>query len=77
MIEGQQVLPPIDSLDGIHAAVKRMALPVDSFWDAYQTMSLEKPVMLNLDSGRTHAIQVPYRVGGLEFEARTAFRKGR
>ena len=69
LISGEQILPSISTIDEINRAVTAMAMPVNGYWDAYETMSVGNPTPLELDSGKTTLVEVPYQIGDLHFSA--------
>lgn len=69
LIQGELVHTAITSLDGIHEANRRMMLPVQRFFDAYDHLRVNGATFLVLDQGATRVLKVTYDLAGTEYDA--------
>ena len=69
LIDGEQILPPIKSLEALFAADASMETPIDSYYDAYDAIQLGDVSLLDLDGGKTQVLKVAYELAGARFEA--------
>jgi hypothetical protein len=69
LIVGQQIHPPVTSLDGIYEANFALELPVESFFDAFDALAITAGSTILLDDGATEVLRVTFRLAGREYDA--------
>ena len=69
LIRGEQVHPPITSLDGIYRANRSLKLGVERFFDAYDSLEVIDASPLALDQGSTKVLKLTYKLAGEEYHA--------
>lgn len=69
LISGDQLLKPITSLDGIHAANRSMFTPVELFFDAYKKLEIVDTKKLSINDGATKILRLSYNLGGRNYHA--------
>ena len=69
LIAHEQINKPISSLDGIYEANRRMLLPIDNFFSAYEKLEILEAGTLTLDRGATSAVKIKYTLAGNEYNA--------
>ncbi len=69
LITREQINEPIASLDKIHEANRRMLLPIDKFFTAYEHLEILGAVSLVLDQGATNVVKITYLLAGNEYDA--------
>ena len=69
LIAGEQINKPIASLDQIHEANRRMLLPNDTFFTAYEHLEILDAVSLVLDQGATNVVKISYLLADKKYDA--------
>jgi len=69
LMPGEQIYPPISSLDGIYEANKSLMLPVEHFFDAYDKLEILNTSQLVLDQGSTKVLKLTYKLAGRQYHA--------
>lgn len=67
-IEGEQLLPPISTIDELFVANQRMFLPVDAFFEAYENIDIVADERLTINDGQTSLLKLTYRLAGREYD---------
>lgn len=76
LIPGEQLLKPITSLDGIHAANRSLFTPVELFFDAYEKLEIVDTKTLAINDGATKILRLSYKLGGLNYQAYAYVKQG-
>ena len=69
LMPGEQIYPPISSLDGIYEANKSLMLPVEHFFDAYEKLEILNASQLVLDQGSTKVLKLTYQLADRQYHA--------
>jgi len=76
LIPGDQILKPITSLAGIHAANRSMLTPVELFFDAYDRLEILDAKTVTINDGSTELLRLSYRLGDRPYQAYAYVRRG-
>lgn len=73
VIQGEMLLPPINTLEDIRKANETIFLPVEHFFDAYRNIRIleDREITLNASPERTKALA--FELGGREYDAYAYF----
>ena len=69
LISGEQIHPPIATIDELYAANQLMYLPVEAFFDAYENIEIVAAEPMTIDDGQTTLLKLTYHLADRTFDA--------